>query len=74
MVFGLGGTDDEMDLSGTNARALRPQKGPRVSGEAGESARRPDRPMIELNFGILVCPPETERAFASRRYVRPSGP
>jgi hypothetical protein len=33
--------------------------GPRVSGEARDSVRQPDRPVIELDFGILVYPPET---------------
>jgi hypothetical protein len=37
----------------------RPPRGPRVSGEARESVRRPDRPVIELESGILVYPPET---------------
>jgi hypothetical protein len=31
-----------------------------VSGEARESARRPDRPVIEPEFGILVYPPEAD--------------
>jgi hypothetical protein len=39
-------------------------KGPRVSGDARESVRQPDRPVIELEFGILVYPPEAERAVA----------
>ena len=37
----------------------RPPKGPRVSGDARESVRQPARPVIELDFGILVYPPET---------------
>ena len=37
----------------------RPPKGPRVSGDARESVRQPDRPVIELEFGILVYPPGT---------------
>jgi len=31
-----------------------------VSGDARESVRQPDRPVIELEFGILVYPPEGE--------------
>jgi hypothetical protein len=38
----------------------RPPKGPRVSGEARESVRQSARPVIELDFGILVYPPETD--------------
>jgi hypothetical protein len=38
----------------------RPHNGPRVSGDARESVRQPDRPVIELDFGILVYPPETD--------------
>jgi len=38
----------------------RPLRGPRVSGDARESVRQPDRPVIELEFGILVYPPEGE--------------
>jgi hypothetical protein len=38
----------------------RPPRGPRVSGDARESVRQPDRPVIERDFGILVYPPETE--------------
>ena len=38
----------------------RPPRGPRVSGEARDSVRQPDRPVIELDFGILVYPPETD--------------
>src|SRR5260370_16455164 len=38
----------------------RPPRGPRVSGDARESVRQPDRPVIELEFGILVYPPETD--------------
>jgi integrase len=38
----------------------RPPKGSRVSGDARESVRQPDRPVIELDFGILVYPPETD--------------
>jgi integrase len=37
----------------------RPPKGSRVSGDARESVRDSDRPVIELDFGILVYPPET---------------
>ena len=33
-------------------KAGRPPGGPRVSGEARESARHPDRPVIELECGI----------------------
>jgi hypothetical protein len=35
-------------------------EGSRVSGDARESVRQPDRPVIELEFGILVYPPETD--------------
>ena len=38
----------------------RPARGPRVSGEARDSVRQPDRLVIELDFGILVYPPETD--------------
>jgi len=38
----------------------RPPKGPRVSGDARDSVRQPARPVIELDFGILVYPPETD--------------
>jgi hypothetical protein len=31
-----------------------------VSGEARDSARHPDRPVIELGFGIVVYPPEAD--------------
>ena len=41
-------------------KAGRPPGGPRVSGEARESARHPDRPVIELEFGIVVYPPEAD--------------
>ena len=41
-------------------KAGRPPRGPRVSGEARESARHPDRPVIELGCGILVYPPEAD--------------
>jgi hypothetical protein len=37
----------------------RPPKGPRAGGDARESVRQPDRPVIELDFGILVYPPES---------------
>jgi hypothetical protein len=37
----------------------RPPKGPRVSRDARNSVRQPARPVIELDFGILVYPPET---------------
>ena len=36
----------------------RPPRGPRVSGEARESVRQSARPVIELDSGILVYPPE----------------
>jgi hypothetical protein len=38
--------------------AGRPRKGPRVSGDTRESVRNAGRPVIELDFGILVYPPE----------------
>jgi integrase len=38
----------------------RPPRGPRVSGDARESVRSTDRPVIELEFGILVYPPAAE--------------
>ena len=38
----------------------RPPQGPRVSGDARDSVRQPARPVIELDFGILVYPPETD--------------
>ena len=38
--------------------AGRPPGGSRVSGEARESARHPDRPVVELGCGIVVYPPE----------------
>jgi integrase len=38
----------------------RPPRGPRVSGDARESVRSTDRAVIELDFGILVYPPETD--------------
>ena len=38
----------------------RPPKGPRVSGDARDSVRQSARPVIELDFGILVYPPEAE--------------
>jgi hypothetical protein len=38
----------------------RQPKGPRVGGDARESVRQPDRPVIELDFGILVYPPEAD--------------
>jgi hypothetical protein len=41
-------------------KAGRPPGGPRVSGEARESARHPDRPVIELGCGIRVYPPEAD--------------
>jgi hypothetical protein len=31
-----------------------------VNGDARESVRQPDRPVIELDFGILVYPPEID--------------
>jgi integrase len=37
----------------------RPPRGPRVSGDARDSVRQSARPVIELDFGILVYPPET---------------
>ena len=36
----------------------RPPKSPRVSGDARDSVRQPARPVIEMDFGILVYPPE----------------
>ncbi len=39
--------------------AGRPPKGLRLSGDARESVRDTGRPVIELDFGILVYPPET---------------
>jgi hypothetical protein len=41
-------------------QAGRPPGGPRVSGEARESARHPDRPVVELGCGIVVYPPEAD--------------
>ena len=38
----------------------RPPKGSRVSGDARGSVRQPARPVIELDFGILVYPPEAD--------------
>jgi integrase len=38
----------------------RPARGPRVSGDARDSVRQPARPVIELDSGILVYPPEAE--------------
>jgi hypothetical protein len=38
----------------------RPPEGSRVSGDARESVRQSARPVIELESGILVYPPETE--------------
>jgi hypothetical protein len=38
----------------------RPPRGPRVSGEARDSVRQSARPVIELDFGILVYPPEID--------------
>ena len=46
---------------GRSSRRLgpgRPPRGPRVSGEARDSVRQSARPVIELDFGILVYPPE----------------
>jgi hypothetical protein len=40
-------------------RAGRSPKGPRVGGDARESVR-PARPVVELEFGILVYPPEAD--------------
>jgi hypothetical protein len=37
-----------------------PPRGLRVSGEARDSVRQSARPVIELDFGILVYPPETD--------------
>jgi hypothetical protein len=37
----------------------RPARGPRVSGAARDSVRQSARPVIELDFGILVYPPGT---------------
>jgi hypothetical protein len=39
-------------------KAGRPAKGPRVSGDARESVRQSARPVIEVECGILVYPPE----------------
>ena len=36
----------------------RPARGPRVSGEARDSVRQSARPVIEMDSGILVYPPE----------------
>src|SRR2546430_16903579 len=56
----------------------RPPRGPRVSGEARDPVRQPDRPVIELDFGILVYPPETGgvplRAGISAHWRRPDSP
>ena len=38
----------------------RPPRGPRVSGEARDSIRQSARPVIEMDSGILVYPPEAE--------------
>jgi hypothetical protein len=38
----------------------RPPRGPRVSGGARESVRQSARPVIEMDFGILVYPPEAD--------------
>jgi hypothetical protein len=38
----------------------RPAKGPRVGGDARESVRQPDRPVIEAGLGILVYPPQAD--------------
>lgn len=40
--------------------ADRPPKGPRVSGDARESVRDAGRPVIEMESGILVYPPEAD--------------
>jgi integrase len=40
--------------------AGRPPKGRRVSGDARESVSQDARPVIELEFGILVYPPEAD--------------
>jgi integrase len=39
-------------------QAGRPAKGPSVSGDTRESVRQSARPVIELEFGITVYPPE----------------
>ena len=39
----------------------RPPRGPRVSGDARDSIRQSARPVIELDFGILVYPPGDRR-------------
>jgi hypothetical protein len=44
---------------GPAARAGRLPRGLRVSGESRDSVRQSARPVIELDFGILVYPPET---------------
>src|SRR5262245_14907459 len=38
----------------------RSAKGPRVSGDVRESVRQHGRRVIELDFGILVYPPEAD--------------
>jgi integrase len=40
--------------------ASRLPEGPRVSGDARESIRDADRPVVELEFGILVYPPQAD--------------
>jgi hypothetical protein len=53
-------TDRGSRLPARPRTAGRPPKGPRVRGDARESTRRTDRPVIELDLGILVYPPETD--------------
>ena len=45
---------------GRAVRARPPAARPRVSGEGRYSVRESARPVIELDFGILVYPPETD--------------
>jgi hypothetical protein len=41
-------------------RTGRSPKGPRVTGEARESVRQTDRPVIETEHGITVYPPQAD--------------
>ena len=41
-------------------KAGRSPKGPRVTGEERESVRQADRPVIEMEHGITVYPPEAD--------------
>ena len=45
-----------------------------MSGEARDSVRQSARPVIELDFGILVYPPETGTAGHPQNPPRPAGP